>query len=78
MVYFNETSRVIAVYRELPALRLSVLQAARLFSMPPSDAELVLQQLVGAGRLYRTSDDCYVSTKHAESFNASLNSRRAV
>lgn len=64
MVYFNEparAARVLAVYQELPALRLSVLQAARLFNIPVAECERVLLALVGEGRLHRAADGCYVA-----------------
>jgi hypothetical protein len=38
-------TRVHAEYREMPGLRLTVHQAARLFSLPPDTADAVLHEL---------------------------------
>jgi hypothetical protein len=47
--------RIEGEFREMPGLRLTLSQAARLFSLDPLECERVLQALVRAGRL-RLSD----------------------
>ena len=49
-------SRVRAEFREMPGLRLTVAQAARLFSLEPARCERVLRALIEAGIL--TTDGC--------------------
>ena len=80
MVYFNEPARaerVMALYRDSPALRLSLIQAARLFGMPVGECEIVLQQLVLAGRLFQTAAGSYGAMPTAEAPKSVLNTRRA-
>ncbi len=43
--------RIQAEFREMPGLRLTVAQAARLFSVEPRRCERILDDLVDAGRL---------------------------
>ncbi|HEX6162735.1 MAG TPA: hypothetical protein VFZ31_05190 [Vicinamibacterales bacterium] len=63
MVYFGESSsrrqQVMTVFRKLPALRLSLLQAARWFGLPQHDCEAVLLRLVAAGELRLAPDGRY-------------------
>lgn len=62
MVYFHDESlaeRIAALYRELPALRLTTSQAARLFSVPTSHVEPVLTRLESGGRLRRSDDGSF-------------------
>ena len=62
MVYFeNErlADRIAAVYRELPTMRLTARQAAKLLSMPVSQIEPVLKLLVVEGRLQVTADGLF-------------------
>jgi hypothetical protein len=44
-------ARVYAEFREMPGLTLTVLQAARLFSLGLADCERILRELVQAGHL---------------------------
>lgn len=44
-------SRISAEFREMPGLRLTLRQAARLFSLEPADCERVLGSLVDDGVL---------------------------
>jgi hypothetical protein len=46
------TQRVIAEYRQLPGLRLTTRQAARLWTVDANHCENVLNALVDAGYLY--------------------------
>ena len=43
--------RILAEYREMPGLRLSARQAARLWALEPALCEAVLDGLVGQGHL---------------------------
>ena len=43
--------RVLAEFREMPGLRLTLTQAARLFDIEPTQCQRVLGSLVDAGRL---------------------------
>ncbi len=47
--------RVLAEYREMPGLRLSALQAARLLGLQPARCVATLDGLVAEGRLYRSA-----------------------
>ncbi len=51
--------RVRAEYVEMPGLRLTVSQAARLLSLPPNVAHDVLEELRHAAVLTRSSDGMY-------------------
>jgi hypothetical protein len=51
--------RVQGEYKEMPGLRLTVRQAARLFGLPPDVAEAVLDQLRRAAVLARSTDGAY-------------------
>lgn len=53
--------RIEAEFREMPGLRLTLSQAARLFSVDLLECERVLQTLVRAGRL-RFSDGGFAPT----------------
>jgi hypothetical protein len=48
---FDLCTRVQAEFREMPALKLTLPQAARLFSIEPARCERVLDALVRAGQL---------------------------
>ena len=45
--------RVLADYREMPGLRVTPTQAARLWHLAPEECEAVLAMLVARGELYR-------------------------
>ena len=47
--------RILAEYRDLPGLRLSVRQAARLWSLEPDYCQETLDLLVAEGRLARSA-----------------------
>jgi hypothetical protein len=51
--------RVRGEYKEMPGLRLTVLQAARLFGIPPDVADAVLHDLRHASVLALSSDGAY-------------------
>jgi hypothetical protein len=51
--------RVHGEYREMPGLRLTVRQAARLFSVAPDVADAVLQELRHAAILARSDDGAF-------------------
>ena len=51
--------RVRGEYREMPGLRLTVRQAARLFAIPPDVADEVLRGLRRASVLTLSTDGCY-------------------
>src|SRR5262245_61926058 len=72
--------RVHGEYREMPGLRLTVRQAARLFSVAPDVADAVLHELRGASLLACTRegafaliDESYMGT-HAATLDGSLRS----
>jgi hypothetical protein len=50
---------ILGTYREMPGLRLHLNQAVRLFGLPPSTCQVVLEDLVGQGKLRRTHDGQY-------------------
>lgn len=52
-------ARVLAEYREMPGLSLTVAQAARLWRVAPEISEHVLHSLVELRRLRRTADGRY-------------------
>lgn len=52
-------SMIAGTYSEMPGLRLHLEQAARLFGLQPTTCEVVLEDLVRAGRLRRSSDGQY-------------------
>lgn len=58
--------RVLAEYREMPGLRLSARQAARLWGLEQRDCEDLLQALVSEGRLARSARGEYCSCADAE------------
>lgn len=81
MVHFTETSgaeRLLAVYEDLPALRLSLVQAARLSSLPVAECEVVLHQLVAAGVLYRSRDGRYAANRRTALVGSAIERGRAV
>lgn len=49
-------NRVLAEYREMPGLQLTLAQAARLWALDPGRCEEILQTLVATRRLRRTAD----------------------
>ena len=53
------TARVRGEYAEMPGLRLTVRQAARLFGVPADVADAVLHDLRRASVLARSSDGCF-------------------
>lgn len=52
-------ARIDVGFSEMPGLRLTVAQAARLFDLEPAACERLLGLLVGAGRLQRSPDGRY-------------------
>ncbi len=54
-------SQIDSQFREMPGLRLTSAQAARLFGIPLADCERVLAELVSAGAIVRRADGRYVS-----------------
>mgnify|MGYP000638314077 CR=1 FL=1 len=57
----RDETRLLAEYRELPALRLTAAQAGRLLAIEPRCAQLLLEVLVARGFLRTTPDRRYVS-----------------
>ncbi len=53
-------ARIENEFRELPGLRLTRWQAARLWSLEPTECEIVLQRMVAA-RVLRETRDGYVA-----------------
>jgi hypothetical protein len=51
--------RVHGEYREMPGLRLTVRQAARLFNVAPDVADAVLDELRRASLLVRSADGAF-------------------
>lgn len=51
--------RIVAEYREMPGLSLTVAQAGRLFGLASDQCVTVLQTLVAQGRLRRREDGRY-------------------
>ena len=58
--------RILAEYREMPGLRLSARQAARLWALEPAFCEAVLDGLVGQGHLARSPRGEYCLCADAE------------
>jgi len=56
----DRLGRVVAEYREMPGLSLTLSQAARLWGVQPRDADWILRQLASSGFLTRTSAGAYV------------------
>ena len=54
--------RIVAEYREMPGLNLTLAQASRLFGLAPDQCAAVLQTLVAEGRLRRREDGRYCAT----------------
>jgi DNA-binding IclR family transcriptional regulator len=52
--------RAEAEYREMPELKLTAAQAARLWHLGPAQSAQLLDSLVDAGLLYRTRDGSYL------------------
>lgn len=59
----NIAERILAEYRELPGLRLTTRQAARLWKMPPVDCERLLDRLVTDGHLRIDAKGQYASRR---------------
>ena len=57
----NVALRIRAEYREMPGLRLTVLQAARLFSLDRTDCARTLQALVVDGALWTNGREFFGS-----------------
>jgi hypothetical protein len=68
--------RVVAEYRDMPGLRLTVAQAARLWSMDRVRCQSTLDALVGQGLLARTAAGEYCATADARGWKRSPISRR--
>ena len=58
--------RILGEYREMPGLRLSTGQAARLLGLEEEHCRVLLETLVAAGRLARTPRGEYCSCADAE------------
>ena len=56
--------RVLAEYKEMPGLGLTVVQAARLFGLGPETAAVTLRRLEGHGFLGRTRDGRFVIRRY--------------
>ena len=52
--------RVEAEYREMPGLKLTAAQAARLWHLGVADSAALLESMVKAGFLYRSRDGAYL------------------
>ncbi len=57
--------RVRDEYAQMPGLRLTVPQAARLWTLRPDDTEAVLDALVASGELYRDATGQYALRRKA-------------
>jgi hypothetical protein len=55
--------RIVMEFDELPGLKLTVWQAARMWALEPNECEAVLEALVGA-RLLRRSGNTYARMNH--------------
>jgi DNA-binding MarR family transcriptional regulator len=55
-------TRIQSEYLEMPGLRLTVSQAARLFALDPATSAAALDSLVAIGFLRRTRDGAYLRT----------------
>ena len=53
-------TRAEAEYREMPGLKLTAAQAARLWHLGPAQSAQLLDSLVDAGLLYRTREGSYL------------------
>jgi hypothetical protein len=53
---------IVGTYHEMPGLKLHLNQAARLFGLHPTTCQIVLDDLVRAGRLRRTEDGQYAGS----------------
>ena len=51
---------ILGTYREMPGLRLHLIQAARLFGLRETTCRIVLEDLVAQGSLRRAADGQYV------------------
>lgn len=58
--------RIVAEYREMPGLRLTVPQAARLWAMDRRRCQCTLDALVAQGLLARTTGGEYCTTADAQ------------
>ena len=54
-------ARIRGEYREMPGLRLTLVQACRLWQMDPAECELVLHRLLEEQFLARTADGAFVA-----------------
>lgn len=68
--------RIVAEYREMPGLTLTVAQAGRLFGLPSDQCITVLQALVAQGRLRRREDGHYCAAGNRDSMRRRMPSRR--
>jgi hypothetical protein len=53
-------TRAEAEYREMPGLKLTAAQAARLWHLGPAQSAHLLDSMVDAGLLYRARDGAYL------------------
>jgi DNA-binding transcriptional regulator YhcF (GntR family) len=54
-------TRIGAEYREMPGLRLSLKQAARLWQVDAATCETALTELVRQGLVFRTADGSFIA-----------------
>jgi hypothetical protein len=59
-------TRVRGEYREMPGMKLTIAQAARLWQLDPSACEAVLKLLVHDGFLTQTAGGTFIAALHGE------------
>ncbi len=72
------SQRILAEYREMPGLRLSLRQAARLWTMDAVHCQAILDALVASGSLRRSSKGEYCLPCDEEAALPPRSRRRAV
>ena len=60
VVRATDLARIQSEYQEMPGLKLTAAQASRFWHLGPDDSRVLLESLVEAGVLWRTSDGHYV------------------
>jgi hypothetical protein len=63
----NPAMRVSAEFLEMPGLKLTAIQASRLFGLSPGECQRLLAQLVDQGFLVRTDEGQYIRTSMRQS-----------
>lgn len=69
-------ARILGEYREMPGLRLSATQAARLWALEPAVCEAALERLVAEGRLARSARGQYSVHADAQRRSATISTKR--